>query len=254
MTTASVYYRDQGRTPDFVFIDGYHAKVTIDPGDALPGYIVRAVDKACRTLGWRAMDGAPIVRQADGRGTIRIEPIIKPGHDHPDDGGDYATCPGCSLKATQKRGYGAFAGHPNCEIHGDECAGDPTRQNADSDAPGEAITWAVNEAHAVAIRKTYPDANVKIMPKTVPVAPDEDWRDHPTIVRVSDNAAAVLNDLSAKLGIPADELATDWILRSGMSAQRHYDHDTAPGWVGGGNRIARFLSDGSAIIEPEHQP
>jgi hypothetical protein len=84
-----------------------------------------------------------------------------------------------------------------------------------------------------------------------PDEPVADWRAHPTIVRVSDEAAADLNAMSTKLGIPADELATAWIQQAAISALYHYNHDTAPGFVAKGNRISRFLTDGSAIIEPE---
>jgi hypothetical protein len=85
VTSASIYYRNRHRDPDFVLINGDSRPVD-HQGDTDDGLgVLTAVDAACRHLGWKVATGARIVRQADGRGTVRIEPV---GKDTPGAAGD----------------------------------------------------------------------------------------------------------------------------------------------------------------------
>lgn len=78
MTTASVYYNRHTGDPDYILIDGDRADV-VPVSNVMGGdWKLRDVGAACRRLGWKVMGEAKIVRQADGRGTVVIEPLPVP--------------------------------------------------------------------------------------------------------------------------------------------------------------------------------
>lgn len=75
MTTASIYYNRHTGDPDYVLINGDRADV-VPVSNVMGGdWKLRDVGAACRRLGWKVMGEAKIVRQADGRGTVVIEPL-----------------------------------------------------------------------------------------------------------------------------------------------------------------------------------
>ena len=77
-----------------------------------------------------------------------------------------------------------------------------------------------------------------------------DWRDHPTMVRITDDdTASMLNDMSARLGIPADELATTWIRNAATDALYRYERFMSPGYIADHNRIVGWIFDGSPRLK-----
>lgn len=270
MTTASVYYTSDGQA-SFILIDGDRAEVSghyasEDCDRHGDDWQLHAVDGACRTLGWRTMPGATVIRQHDGRGTIRIEPV-SPRPDPP------RRVP-LDPQTTMRHGVVHVTQAP-VVVHGaprdllvavdgltivTDTAGtlddlDPQSDRAARDRVDDALAEigylrngplvpAGDGTQSWTCTADPADGRTSDVP---PAA--RRWSDHPTLVRMDDTTAADLADLAAKLGIPADVLASAWIRRAAADAIRQYNHDTTPGWVAPGNRITRFLPDGSAVIE-----
>lgn len=83
----------------------------------------------------------------------------------------------------------------------------------------------------------------------LPIVP-ADWRATPTLVRITNDAARALTDLSAKLGIPGDVLASDWILRSATDARHHYRQFTDPGgYIEDQSRITGWMPSGQPHLK-----
>lgn len=267
MTTASVYYQaDDPAMPDFVLING--ESITCNrhsDSDLTDDRILREVDTACRKLGWKVMPGAPIVRQADGFGTVRIAPLavaveqpkgatartLRSGIAHVTQNGASPDRHQSGRITVAVDGLVAYV-----DTFGILGSLDP----AEDVAAREAVDAALASVDYVRTGPLVTSVDGQWACSADPVArlagiPEganpADWRDHPTIVRINDTAANALNDLSAKLGIPGDELATAWILAAAADARWRYNYFTSSGWVAPGNRIARFLPDGTAMIERE---
>lgn len=243
MPTASVYYRTDHRTPDYVLINGDKADVTRFDGDDLEGdaYNLRAVDAACRTLGFKVMADAPIVRQADGRGTVRIEPV------NPPTALDYPTVY-VNVDPT---------GVPHRLAIDGQVARLDTEHRLSMPPEGRDGIAVVDQALSnLGYRRTTPIAPAPDtdFPSgrvwTCAAQPFDttiyrDWKDVPTVVRVANEAADALGEMADKLGIPTNILASEWIVRSASDARTRYAYFNEPGRLMEHMAITGYRSDGS---------
>jgi hypothetical protein len=271
-TTAAIHYHPNSNDPAFVLIDGDDSRVLAadyDTERTLVGARIRAIDHACRRLGWKVADTAAIVRQADGRGTIRVEPLsLRPGKAGPEplySPAENALRSGVARVTQRPEGV---AGMSELTIAVDgQLVRSHVYGSLDSLDPWEdaAARGGVDDALAsIAYLRTGPLIHQTGTPawqcSADPVGAvgkaaegTSDWTEQPTLVRITDSAATALNEAADKLGIPGDELATAWIRGAAASALRKYGRDIEPGLVAEGNRIVRWRHDGSAVIEPEEQ-
>lgn len=252
MTTASVYYNARTGEPDFVLIDGSRAEIW--PGTA--GLETRdRVDRACRRLGWKIMADAPIVRQADGRGTVRIEPV----DDAAPIGGPvaYVTCmvgdsptrvsiDGMSQPVVTLSSFTGPTGadRTNAVFSVDQAIRRLGYRRTGSIEPATASTgWqcTVTPDSIAAADKAARDLDAQAGPA--------DWRDHPTLMRMDDVTAGLLNELSEALGIPGDELAREWIRAAARDAQIRRRRFLSPGYLTDHTRIVGWLPDGSPRLD-----
>ncbi len=190
MPTASIHYHPASSEPEFVLIDGVRSNIL--PGDyagtgsdtVRTGARIAAIDHACRRIGWKVADAAAIVRQADGRGTIRIEPADPAG-------------PNAYLVV-------GSTGIPQAVIVGDKAEPVHTICSLTSALPGNA-TRAAQAVHvafaAIGYSPVTPlpvtpgkhqmyavaDSDLPDMTAGLPADPAE-WRDVPTMVRIDDIA------------------------------------------------------------------
>lgn len=235
MTTASIYYHQRTGLPDYVLIDGEQSQVWIAETvlNASPQLRRTAVDHACRILGWRIMANAPIVRQADGRGTVRVEPTAPAPDEAPlrhgvavvrqqasnDEADVFVVTVAVDGQVDTQVTTGILGGLDDAK---DQLA----RETVDGLLASMAYartgplvaetgdTWVCPADPADTGRSDGP--------------PPADWRDNPALLRLDDETAAALHDLAAKLGIPADDLAGQWIRRSAGGALSNYESFTAP--------------------------
>jgi hypothetical protein len=270
VTTASVYYDNQGQA-DFVLIDGNQAHIHLDDDDGLMGgeYILRAVDRACRTLGWRVMQFAPIVRQFGGLGKVRVQPhtgldpLPAPAPYLPDS--VPAVDPGpIDITGTEEITSGATV-YITVNM-----ADWPIRVSVDgrlgtvfTDAPMSGIRHADAQKaiDKVLTRMGYqrtgaygplPDpAGEATWGCTAEVATvaSPDWRDQPTLVRMDEATATLLTRTAALLDIPADHLASTWIRAAAGNALTNYDWFTDGRNFIGQARIKGWLHDGTPKTE-----
>jgi hypothetical protein len=266
MTTASIYYHPASNQPAFVLIDGnsehihqadYDAPPAADPG---VGARIRAIDHACRRLGWKVVDNAPIVRQADGRGTIRIEPSPE------------LLAATRAVDASNKRIAAELSGPETVAYVDTNEAGTPQKVLVDgrtepvhtpcslsSSNPANADR-AVTAVHvalaALGYHPTGPivrraEGSATDHMRTMPVAADDDWRDVPTLVRIDDDAANDLNELATTLGIPGDVLASAWITAAARDARsrhaRFADPNDYP--IVDQSRIKGWMADGTPHLD-----
>lgn len=243
MTTASVYYNHRTNEPDYLLIDGARADIRFTSQGVMGGdYRLRAVDMACRALGWRIMPGAPIVRQADGRGVIRIEPhhSLRPGLPDPLDA---LGTPRAFITIDNL----GDAGSVHVDGQGAALNSDILRKRGMFPAVDEALD-RLGYARVDTIRtttKTGPTCAVQPVDKTAYAAP---LPDDGTLIRMDEETARILTDMAEKLGIPADQLAGHWIRRSAQDALWRYERDNAPGYILDRTRIRGWLPDGSADL------
>lgn len=240
MTTASIYYRaDDPRVPDFVLINGQMAAGNTATTDDPDGVRI-VVDAACRTLGWKAIDDAPIVRQADGRGTIRIEPLT-------------ADLEKATAYINVRRG-----GQPWRVAVDGRVAAVTTKTSLTSKQPSQAIDVVDGALTQLGYRRVS-GLTVEVQPDgdkggiwacSAETRPGREWRDEPTLVRISDDTARALTDMADRLGIPADRLADTWIAGKAADARSRYDRFMEPGYILDHGRIKGFLHDGTPRTDP----
>lgn len=268
MTTASVYYHPDSGYPEYILIDGERADVThFDPdNDAV---FLSAVDRACRSLNWRIMSHAPIVRQADGRGTVRIEPVpadpFRHGvaYVHQNSLGDGTGVTRISVAVDGKTSEGlALALLDSLDPGEDRAARDVVDGllaglNYVRSGPlvvNQNLGWTCTADPLPATVRSEPDADGFTDgshsgdPHESQDYPTREWQDYPTLVRMDDTTAAALQDMSAKLNIPPDELACAWIRREAAGALLSYNRYTEPGYVMEGNKIGKWYDDGGCSI------
>lgn len=251
MTTASVYYHQRTGWPDYVLIDGNEATVPQFSTEG-PDAHRRVVDLACRKLGWKVMDRALIVRQADGRGTIRIEPV-PPAPEPLRHGVAYVTQQSLNdhtgVLETRVAVDGKIGKRLGLAALG---ALDPGEDRAAREAVDEALAEiGYVRSGPLTSDQIVNDGAARWSCTADPLAETgqvDDWRDHPTLVRMDDTTAVALADLSGKLGIPADKLACAWIRREATAALYNYRRYTEPGFVAEGNKIDRWYDDGGCSI------
>lgn len=262
MTTASIYYHNASSEPEFVLIDGDRANVRAEdygsgPAAARTGARIAAIDHACRRLGWRVTDTAAIVRQADGRGTIRIEPLpeLLAAADRAVDASNERTAAELSGPDTTAYVDATITGVPQTVSVDGRTEPVHTLCSLSSSNPANAER-AVTAVHvalaALGYHSTGPIARraegsaIDHMRK-VPVASDADWRDVPTMVRIDDEAARDLNELAATLGIPGDILASAWITQAAQEARRRHDQYT--NYLVDHNRIKGWTANGTPHLD-----
>jgi hypothetical protein len=256
VATASIYYHPASSEPSFVLIDGEQADVlATDYGPAgrdLVGARIGAIDHACRRLGWKVVDAAPIVRQADGRATIRIEPLpeLLAAADKAVDASDERAAGQLAARIDIGRG-----GTVPVAVHVDgRTAPVHTLCGLTSSLPNNAdrARQAVNVA--LATLGYHPTGAIEFvtdgthMEATVLVASDE-WRDVPTMVRIDDDTARALNDMSQRLGIPGDTLAVAWIRRAAADARSRVDWWTSEGYIEDPARITGWDANGTPHLK-----
>lgn len=256
MTEATIHYNPRTGEPAIVLIDGDSADVPQMLGGVAydPAYSQRYlnVDMACRTLGWRIATAAPILRQSNNRGTVRVEPFsLRPGPPPPQPAPDQArvtsteTPNGVTQLVITIDGITAIR-----ETSGTIDDLDPASDRAAREAVDAALA-DIGYVRSGPLTRDGEDTWGCVADRTGRSDQPADWRDHPTLVRISDRAAAALNELSAKLGIPGDQLASEWVCRAAAVARSNHERYTSPGCVVRGNRIARWLEDGTGVIVPE---
>lgn len=251
MTTASIYYHPASSEPDFVVIDGESTHVfAADYTGArnIVGGRIRAVDFACRRLGWKVVEAAAIVRQTDGRATIRIEPVSP----NPDDAGGGSINIGDSgIPISVAVGDKAEPVHTMCSLTS-ALPGNATRA-----AQAVHVAFAVLEHSPVGPLPTTPgthfvpvvaDADLPDMTVGLPTNTD-DWRDVPTMVRIDDDTARLLNLTAERLGLPADVLAATYIRRGAHDAQERQAREQ--GNIADHSRITGWSADGTAHLKGE---
>jgi hypothetical protein len=235
-TTAHVYYRAGGHI-DFVVIDADpgntgvrdNVKVT-ETGDDHLGIVCRAL----ADIGYLPADpqNARIVRQADGLGYLPVVFSTDVAGDLPaltahvtrEDNG---TLGQVRIGDTSKPLPPGMVWPPEDDIRG----GIQTRSVVD----GIIIDLGYIRLGGFETTGSGWEA---------PVEPAE-WRDHPTIVRVTDTAAELLTRTAMTLGLPADALASTWITTAAADALRRHQWFSAPGTIVDKRRVAGWLPDGS---------
>jgi hypothetical protein len=116
------------------------------------------------------------------------------------------------------------------------------------------IGWRVM-GDARIVRRSDGTGTVRVEPvdatihTAVPATPYTDWRDVPTMVSISDDAAAALNELSTTLGIDGDELASAWIIRAAVDARYNHTRWSAPGYIADHTRIKGWAPAGYPYLD-----
>lgn len=254
MINASVYYNKRTGDPHFVVINGDRSDV-IDTGGVMGGeWKLRDVNEACRRLGWEVMGDAKIVRQADGRGTVAVEPVRD---DIPDQAKIGVTAEeeirdgGLAHIVLSSGGVPRFV-HADGRTHKVNTLCQLTsplvtnRERA-VDAVDEALgKLGFRRTSAFEVSTTGPGLQY-----TCTVGIDEhepeadDWRDAVTLVRMDDNTADLLTRTASMLDIPADQLASTWISRAARSALLNYEWFTDDRNHVDQTKIAGWLHDGT---------
>lgn len=241
MTTASIYYSRHTEFPQYVLINGESATI-LDadyeggPWPNLVGAKVRAIDHACRRLGWKVVDTATIVRQADGRATIRIEPLTA-ATELRDTATAYITVNLVGVPEAVSVDGKTEPVHTACTLLSVMAGNVEVARRATRNA------LAVLGYEAIGDPAMDGDGRWAVQ-----VRPD-DWRDHPTMVRISDDAARALNEVAALLNTPGDTLATAWILRAAMDAKGRHARWTEEGFIEDPTRITGWAADGTPHLK-----
>lgn len=209
-----------------------------------------AVAYACRALGWRPVPAAPIVRQADGRGAIKIEPDVDAG----------------PVEATAEEGIRSGATVFVSTDHNDipfrvgvdgRTATVPPSQASLGNAGSLAVTLVDDALTSLGYRRTSPitfegdtgGGTQRHWLCTAEVRTIADWRDAPTLVRMDSDTADILTRTAATLDIPADELASAWIRKAATDALDRHERWTAPGYLTDHSRIIGWEPDGTPRLK-----
>lgn len=241
--TARIYYKDNGRTPDFIIvvqdtqpIPTQLADVKIvETGDDHLAIATRALGE----IGWSVADpfNARIVRQADGIGNL---PVVS-ATTTPDTVNEPELTAHVSVGANGQLDR-VKVGDSTRALPGGlpTWLGQPTLRNN-----GTTLIYAAidRELLELGYLRTSPFSTAPTQ-LTCTVGPAQ-WRDHPTLVRVTGNASELLSRAAMTLGIPADVLASTWIMQTAADALRRHEWFLRPGQIMDHDRITGWMHDGS---------
>lgn len=234
--TAHVYYKDKGRTPDFILVVRDTQPVPmqladvkiVETGDDHLAIVTRALAE----IGWLPAEpsDARIVRQSDGLGHLPVVTTVDVDSPQPVDA--HISVGGNGILGRVKVGDATKAMPPRMVW--------PQHETPDRVAARAVIDRALIDLGYIRTGPIRPAVDGL----TTTVEPAE-WRDHPTLVRVTDFAADVLGRAAMTLGIPADVLASTYIANAAADALRKHQWFSAPGTITDKRRIAGWLPDGS---------
>lgn len=325
MPTASIHYRTTDpRSPHFILLDGVDASLDPQFGEETTMDSVRralAGMTAAGHTGWRpAGDNPRIVRQADGRGTIAVEPIpaaapepfaeatvyintsptdaphriavdgrtlsfdsiyrladgvadgrhlgvavidrhlrslgylrTGPVTKDPQSSGSRGNLWTCTAVADETptvtvhvdpdhRPVMVMVGTRSVEIGDRVRAGSLARGNGEQQGAAALVDAALDAIGYTLAEPLIYNEHLRVY--RAPVGPVREWRDEPTLVRITDDTARALTSLSATLGIPGDTLADRLLLRAIRKSKSTHARWSEEGYIEDHSRITGWDAQG----------